>query len=319
MRKVGTLANEAEARRLADYLLTLHITTRLAPEAGGCDVWVHQEDRVPEAARELEAFRANPSDARYQEATGRAREIRKQAEKSEREHRKNTRDVREIWSGPSARRCPATFFLIAASIAVYFYTGSGTITRLVEPFAISRIALVPVFVPGDPSIGGSERPAIEVRSEGLEPIREGQIWRLFTPILLHFGFIHLLFNMYMLYILGSMIEIRRGTARMVLLVLVAALVSNLGQFAWSNFGNPRFGGMSGVCYALLGYIWMKREYEPELGLSLSQSTIMILLAWMLLGFFDVIKNMANIAHFAGLVVGIVVGLGPHLLGGRRDG
>ncbi len=59
-------------------------------------------------------------------------------------------------------------------------------------------------------------------------ILAGQVWRLVTPIFLHFGPFHLLFNMVFLYLLGGMIEERRGPWRYLLLGLVCAVLSNVG-------------------------------------------------------------------------------------------
>ncbi len=97
-----------------------------------------------------------------------------------------------------------------------------------------------------------------------------------TPIFLHFGLIHLLFNMVFLYQLGGMIEARRGPWRYLLLGLVCAVLSNIAQYGLSTIGwedgrfvvqmPGLFGGMSGVLYGLFGYIWMKSRYEPALGL-----------------------------------------------------
>src|SRR5690606_32056072 len=120
---------------------------------------------------------------------------------------------------------------------------------------------------------------------GLEPIREGQIWRLISPIFVHFGLLHLIFNLYMLSQLGTAIERRRGTAEFGLLVLVTALVSNLAQFALPDVfsvpsaraGDGPFGGMSGVLYGLFGYAWMRSRYDPASGLWLHPQTVMLLM------------------------------------------
>ena len=87
---------------------------------------------------------------------------------------------------------------------------------------------------------------------------------------MHGNIIHIFFNMWWLVALGTMIEVRRGTLRLAGLVLIAAIVSNFGQYIWMERidpGEPHiFEGMSGVVYALFGYIWMKSYYEPEQGL-----------------------------------------------------
>ena len=99
---------------------------------------------------------------------------------------------------------------------------------------------------------------------GLLPeVLHGQAWRLLTPIFIHFGFIHLLFNLLWLKDLGAMIE-RLGSPRLFLsLVVVIGIVSNVGQYL---IYGPFFGGMSGVVYGLLGFVWMKSKFDPHLAI-----------------------------------------------------
>jgi GlpG protein len=146
----------------------------------------------------------------------------------------------------------------------------------------------------------------------LVAIRRGQVWRLVTPIFLHFGILHLVFNMFWLRDLGGMIELRRGTWRLALIVLAAAVIPNLAQYFWAG---PFFGGMSGVVYALFGYVWIKGRYEPHLGLGVSQETAFIMLAWLVLCMTGWVGDIANAAHVAGLVVGVVIAYLP--IGVRR--
>ena len=69
-----------------------------------------------------------------------------------------------------------------------------------------------------------------------------------------------------------------------------------------------FGGMSGVVYALFGYVWMKGRYEPEQGMILHPSTVQTMLLWLVLCMTGFLGNIANAAHVVGLVAGILFGL-----------
>jgi GlpG protein len=62
--------------------------------------------------------------------------------------------------------------------------------------------------------------------------------------------------------------------------------------------------MSGVVYGLFGYLWIRGRFDPTFGVALPRSTVIILLAWMALGFAGFMR-MANIAHLGGLLVGMV--------------
>ena len=64
MRHLATLP-DGDARTLADYLLTLKIPTRLLPEGTAWEVWVCDEDQVPQARTELAEFLKSPTEARY--------------------------------------------------------------------------------------------------------------------------------------------------------------------------------------------------------------------------------------------------------------
>ena len=148
-------------------------------------------------------------------------------------------------------------------------------------------------------------------SPGLAEVKGGQVWRLVTPIFLHFSLMHILFNMMALVDLGGLIEMRKGTLRLAGLVLGSAIVSNLAQYASGGWVNPAFGGMSGVIYALFGYVWMKGRHEPAGGLYLSQRTATYMLFWLVFCMTGAVGNIANAAHVAGLAFGVVVGLVPH--------
>jgi GlpG protein len=88
-------------------------------------------------------------------------------------------------------------------------------------------------------------------------------------------------------------------------------VSNLGQYLWyvNTIEHVRlFGGMSGVAYALFGYIWMKGEHEPEQGMILHPSTIQFMLFWLVICMLGMVGNIANAAHVVGLAAGVACGL-----------
>jgi GlpG protein len=300
LRQIGTLAGEEAARLLADHLLTLGVATQLRKEPAGWGVWVLEEDRIATAAKELEAFRANPDDPRFRTASRTAEAIRRDSERRDQEYRKNFRVVSDTWSGPQIRRRPLTFGLIVACFIVYLLIdlpGRGNRVKQALAFAVDHIEVV----------DGNR----VLRRGGLDDIMHGEVWRLVTPIFMHFGLVHLLFNMWALAFLGSMIEFRRGTRTLALLVLISAVVSNLGEYLWevNSLGHAQFfGGMSGVAYALFGYIWMKGENEPEQGMILHPSTVQFMLFWLVVCMLGMIGNVANAAHVVGAVVGIACGL-----------
>ena len=148
-------------------------------------------------------------------------------------------------------------------------------------------------------------------ARGLEAIQAGQVWRLITPIFLHLGIMHIVFNMWAFWQAGSIIEARCGIRRFALIVFLSAIASNVGQYLYMiNFQSTihPFAGMSGVVYALFGFIWMKGKVSPEDGMMLSPFTVRLMLLWLGAGFVISDTHMANGAHLMGLIVGMLFGL-----------
>jgi len=115
---------------------------------------------------------------------------------------------------------------------------------------------------------------------------------------------HILFNMLWLRDLGSMVEGRQSSWLLVVLVLVFAAGSNLAQYF---VGGPKFGGMSGVVYALVGYIWIRGKLDPGSGLYLHPTTVTMSIVWFFACLFHLVGDVANAAHAAGLLMGMTWG------------
>ncbi|HTQ39251.1 MAG TPA: rhomboid family intramembrane serine protease, partial [Pirellulales bacterium] len=76
-----------------------------------------------------------------------------------------------------------------------------------------------------------------------------------------------------------------------------------------------FGGMSGVVYGLLGYLWMKSWFQPQLKLFVSNGIVLFLVGWLVLGWTGLLdqlvgSSVANWAHTVGLLAGMAVGFAP---------
>ncbi|HCB16472.1 MAG TPA: rhomboid family intramembrane serine protease GlpG, partial [Alteromonas sp.] len=129
-------------------------------------------------------------------------------------------------------------------------------------------------------------------------------WRLLGPAFIHFSVLHFIFNLLWWSMLGSQVERKFGSSFIIILFVVTALVSNLAQLMVSG---PNFGGLSGVVYGLVGFVWITGWLRPQWGLYLPKAIVGFMLVWLLLGFADVLwVNMANAAHTAGLMSGCVM-------------
>jgi len=126
--------------------------------------------------------------------------------------------------------------------------------------------------------------------------------RWFTPALLHFGAAHLMFNLLAWWLFAGRIEVYLGTGVLLLLSLAAAIFSNTAQFLLHN---DQFGGLSGVAYAVMGFVWCYGWRFKDPNLRLNHADIGIALLFLVLGFADLLwVNTANWAHLAGLIVGV---------------
>ncbi|MES2206333.1 MAG: rhomboid family intramembrane serine protease [Pseudomonadota bacterium] len=128
-------------------------------------------------------------------------------------------------------------------------------------------------------------------------------WRLVTPMLIHYGFFHIFFNMLWLRDAGSLIESKRGSWFLLILVFLLAAISNYLQFHLT--GHHNFGGMSGVVYGLFGYIWMQGKHNPHFGFEVDKNTVIMMLVWFFVCLTGWLGNVANWAHGGGLVAGMV--------------
>jgi len=304
MRQLATLPRD-QAHLLADHLLTLGVPTRLDDEPAGTVVWVCEEDHVPKARDELAAFQADPADPRYRAAPSEARAIRSRAARSEQEYQRKQEAFNERMADSDAPPTlrPMTLLLIVASVLV----GIGTLFGEKRNDIFQALLIAPVkFVDG----------AIEWR--WLNAItHDAELWRLVTPIFLHFGVLHLLFNMLMFATLGSEVERRMGGGAFLGFVVLTAVISNLAEY-YVQFGvnvrdlislqpNPLFGGMSGVLYGLFGYLWMRSLASDRPVRALAPQFVTIMLVWLVICILGLMGNVANTAHVVGLLVGVGVG------------
>ena len=292
MRLIGHLESESSARTFGDFLYVQGIENQVEFMKGeGWGVWVNEEERIESASKLLSGFRENPGDPKYQTQARSAEELRAERARSEEAWRKRLRNRRHLFRPLTGYGFgPLTFVLIAISVVVFLRSSFGNNLETIQSLFITQWLVGDNFVPPDFS---------------LPEIRHGEIWRLFTPMFIHLGPLHILFNMLWLRDLGSMIEGRQTSWHLAILALVIAAGSNLAQFYVARA--PNFGGMSGVVYGLLGYVWIRGKLDPGSGLFLHRSTVVMMMIWLVLCFTGVLGPIANYAHLAGLLMGMAWG------------
>jgi len=290
MRLIGHLPNEASASTFSDFLYVEGITNEVESGKDGWAVWIHSEDEWPKAKEMLAVFLGNPADPRYRKQAAQARQLKAAAAAKEEETEGGMLDRTKVFRATMPYGVgPLTCVLVGLSLVVQFLSVAGYEERILQELYMTAI-----------TVKGNMREW----SRGLPEISQGEFWRLFTPILVHGGWVHLLLNMMWLLDLGSMIEGRRSTGLMGLLVVALAVASNLGQYLMFS---ANFCGMSGVVFGLLGYVWMKGKFDPSSGLFLHPHTVAMMLIWFFLCLTGVIPNIANGAHVVGLALGVFWG------------
>lgn len=246
------------------------IEHRIVEERGTQVLWISDADQTEQAITLYRYFLANPSLAQQQAAPA----------------------VRE--SGPDWRlawlQAPVTLTLVALTVAVtalLWLTDSTTLLGWLTFYDLTQIGPYTI----------------------LSPAVASQPWRLLTPILLHFGLLHLVFNMLWLAELGRRIEWVQGGKVLLLLVVVLGLISNCAQALVAR--ESLFGGMSGVIFGLFGYCWLWERFRKTRLFALPRGVIGFLLVWLALGYSNILTiagfgSIANTAHASGLLAGLLV-------------
>jgi GlpG protein len=303
LRQIGTLPKNLNPKAFADYLLALGMKTRVDDRPEGWDVWIYNEDHFQQARDELQAYLRQPDDPRYRGAAETAESIRRKEKELEKKFRKNFRDSSDVWGYPSFRQRPLNTILLVACVIIFIMQNipTGTWPNVPTGRRLVDRLLFTTFVPDAHG---------QLHSQGLAPIERGEVWRLFTPALMHVNLVHIFFNLWWLHDLGTLIEVRRGTLRLAVLILVSAAISNYGQSLWyERMDEVKAAmGMSGVIYALFGYVWMKGMYQPEQRMGVPPNTVNLMLIWLVVCMTGYIGPIGNAAHFIGLAVGVVAGI-----------
>lgn len=278
MRQIGTISDARLAERFQDHLLAAGTKCTLDDTDDGVAVWVYDDDRVADAKEELQRFLANPDDERYLAARAQADAVLRAEAAKRKAARQNTVSLSRQWSQPAAASCPITVGILVICVFVWVVTD---------------------VLPDD---RGLRSRLLFSTTRTWKEIQQGEWWRLLTPSLLHFGPIHILFNMLAWWQLGRMIECRKGSTAFAVLTLLTALATDVLQFI--RVPGP-FGGMSGVVYGLFGYAWMKGKLDPEDGIGVGPQMIQSMLVWFVVCWF--LPFVANWGHFGGLMAGVTLG------------
>lgn len=143
--------------------------------------------------------------------------------------------------------------------------------------------------------------------EGSPMLRHGQWWRLVTTILPHGSPMHLVFNIYWLWVFGTLVEEEFGHARALGVVLLFAVGSSAADYALAHGGI----GLSGVGFGLFGLLWVLSRYDPRFRGAVDPNTAVVFTVWFFLCIvltYTGAMHVANVAHGAGALLGGALGM-----------
>ncbi|MGB5855975.1 MAG: rhomboid family intramembrane serine protease GlpG [Oceanisphaera sp.] len=266
MKLLLVLDDPRRAQSFVDYLADIGFKCELTlDDEHNVSIWLVDESQWLTAEPEVKRFIAEPLHPRYQDAAWRQGDTQVHFAKGQSQP--------GLFRDVLSRTGPVNMLVLLACVIVYGFSRLGLpmFELLAFPPQLSLLL-------------------------GLD------FWRGFTPALLHFSLMHLVFNLFWWWYLSSMVERRRGHGKLLLVLLVAALLPNVMQFLTSG---PYFGGLSGVVYALLAYVWLSGRLNPMGGIGLPDGMAVIMVVWLVLGFTGVLGPVANLAHLGGGLIGLL--------------
>jgi membrane associated rhomboid family serine protease len=137
-------------------------------------------------------------------------------------------------------------------------------------------------------------------------IRRGQLWRLVTCIFPHLDIFHLMFDVYWVWIFGTSVEKVYGHTKTALFFLLLAVGSSSVDFALESGGV----GLSGVGYGLFGLLFVLSKSDERFRDALDRRTITLFVGWFFFCIATTVTRIfpvANVAHGAGAILGVLVG------------
>ena len=260
--------NLRAAQAFSDYLNAIDIKNKIQHDEFNYLILVEQNIQQDLAQKELELFLQNPNDSKYLSASWQTGSTTQ-----------NSNHLAYLNSNLTANFISRGGFIshsvFLACVLIYALTSLGLFNPIQSVFAFFTV----------------------------QPFDYSESWRFITPAFMHFSVLHIVFNLLWWWELAGVIEKQHGKLRLILLFFFTAISSNLAQY---YLVGPYFGGLSGVVYGLVGYCWLFGILNKNSKVNLPNSYFLFLLGWLALGFIDLLPvNVANYAHLAGLLAGLI--------------
>ena len=136
-------------------------------------------------------------------------------------------------------------------------------------------------------------------------IADGEWWRFVTPMFLHGGFMHIIFNMFCLFVFAPELEKITGKMRFATLYLLSGIFANVATYFFQDPGYAHLGA-SGAVFGVFGAFAALVYYTKRSMPQLRQIILPIIVISVIMTFVG--SNINATAHIAGLVVGFIIGL-----------
>jgi GlpG protein len=331
------------AQKLHAWLAVNQIDARCKQAGEQWEIWVLDEDQLPEAHKLAATFNDNPDDAQFDTVLNEANKIEEEKDKLQRARKKESHKLERqqqrhlTTSSKSLTRSIIILCSVLFGASLVFQTSDGNFiheslgvvsTNSMTESYNERIRLRQGLDGG--SFGEAQKDVDKIldssyNSLRLEDIKRFQLWRMVTPIFLHqsgvslSSFLHIFFNMYWLFALGLGMERHFGTGNFALLILFTGVISILlpaispagGIFGLTALKGAPVVGFSGVIYGIIGFGWIKMKMLPHLGTIIPPFVLIFMMIWLGIGlvspeggFFGAISHLA---HAAGLLAGVAFG------------
>ena len=135
-------------------------------------------------------------------------------------------------------------------------------------------------------------------------VKLGEVWRLVTSMFLHVGLVHLICNMYSLYIVGPQLESFFGKTKFLFIYLIGGIVGNLFSALLTDGLSV---GASGAIFGLFGaLLYFGYHYRVYLGTVIKSQVIPLIVLNLFIGFMS--STIDNWAHIGGLIGGAIASI-----------
>ncbi|WP_137169737.1 rhomboid family intramembrane serine protease [Marinomonas sp. FW-1] len=264
-----------DPKGLSEALWRHKVAHQIVSQQGHDELWILDPNQLPTVEQLLTIWKDNPS-------------LLEQTQ---------PKDVKATSPGgivSQLKKSPVTTILLLLTLLVAVLTQLGANLKTVGYFSISPFDI---------------RNGHIYFYDLAEVVAKGEYWRFFTPALLHFSVLHIVFNTLWVWEIGGKLERILGSIVWSVGVAIIAVLSNVLQYQLSGY--PLFGGLSGVVYGLIGFAWLVPLLNKRWPNIISKHLMLFFTVWLAVGYTPLpemigLGSIANTAHTIGLLSGLVL-------------